>query len=263
METSKKILIVEDNEFLGGILTNKLSNLGYTAVLVGDGESGLQKIREWKPDLILLDIVLPKMNGYEVLESCKADVGLRDIPVIVISNSGEPIEIERVLQLGAVDYMIKANFNPDEVLEKVKKALGEMPGEETASEGGMSEGTIENAKILVVEDDEFLRSLMGKKLSQRMHHIFYAVDGKSALEIAGKERPDIILLDLILPGMSGFEVLEQLKQNPELLHIPVIILSNLGDAEKIEKAKNSGAADFLIKANFSIDEIIEKMKAYV
>jgi CheY-like chemotaxis protein len=267
-KTQQKILIIEDNEFLGEIVLNKLLKSGYDVKLAEDGELGLKEIRESAPDLVLLDIVLPKMNGYEVLEACQQDEKLSEIPIVVVSNSGEPVEIERVLQLGAKDYLVKANFDPDEVLQMVARVLGK--GEEKKADEKVKVETPvvstkenEEPKILVVEDDDFLRDLMAIKLSKKIHSIFYASDGEKAIELTQKEKPDLILLDLILPGMGGFEVLEKIKSDPSVRDIPVIILSNLGGEEKIEKGRELGAEDFLVKANFSIDEIIDKMRNYV
>src|SRR5258705_129670 len=93
----KKILIVEDEQILGDILLNKLYMEGFTASWELDGEAGLKKMREMKPDLVLLDIVMPKKDGYEVLEEMQKDPSLKNIPVVIISNSGQPVEIERIL----------------------------------------------------------------------------------------------------------------------------------------------------------------------
>ncbi|MDP3958136.1 MAG: response regulator, partial [bacterium] len=139
----KKILIVEDEQILGDILLNKLYEEGYGAFWELDGEAGLAKMREVKPDLVLLDILMPKKDGYEVLEEMGKDPALKDIPVIVISNSGQPVEIERILKLGAKDYIVKAQFSPDEVLEKVEKYLGAP----ASSPPGPSSGA--NVKILI------------------------------------------------------------------------------------------------------------------
>src|SRR4051812_4327704 len=117
MADKKKILIIEDEQILGDILLNKLFEQGYDAAWELDGEAGLLKMREFKPDLILLDVVMPKKDGYEVLADMQKDPALAKLPVIIISNSGQPVEIERIVSLGAKDYIVKAQFSPDEVLE--------------------------------------------------------------------------------------------------------------------------------------------------
>jgi CheY-like chemotaxis protein len=123
---AKKILLVEDEEIIIDLLQRKLSREGYEVFVARDGEEGLKKMREMdpKPDLILLDIVMPKMGGFEVMEEMAKDESLRNIPVIVISNSGQPVELDKAKQLGAKDWLIKTEFDPNEVLEKVKKQIG-------------------------------------------------------------------------------------------------------------------------------------------
>lgn len=115
-------------------------------------------------------------------------------------------------------------------------------------------------KILVVEDDKFLRELISQKLLREGYDTKEAVDGKDAFEKICQEKPDIVLLDLIMPDMNGFEVLEKIKDKPELEKMSVIILSNLGQRDDIEKGLALGAVDFLVKAHFTPGEIIEKIK---
>jgi len=121
----KKILLVEDEEIMIDLLQRKLTKEGYEVSVARDGEEGLKLMREVKPALILLDIVMPKMGGFEVMEEMAKEPGLKKIPVIVISNSGQPVELDKAQKLGAKDWLIKTEFDPQEVIEKVKKQLGE------------------------------------------------------------------------------------------------------------------------------------------
>ncbi len=114
-------------------------------------------------------------------------------------------------------------------------------------------------KILIVEDDEFLRSLTAKRLEKEDYTVVAAVDGESALVTAAQEKPNLIFLDLLLPGLDGFEVLSKLKANAELKDVPVVIFSNLGQKEDIERAKQLGASEFFIKANFTLDDVTVKI----
>ncbi|MDI6882935.1 MAG: response regulator [Patescibacteria group bacterium] len=116
-----KILIVEDEEIISGLLERKLKAQGYGVLVAGNGQKGLETMRETKPDLILLDIVMPQKGGFEVMEEMQKDEGLKDIPVIVVSNSGQPVELDRAKELGAKDWLIKTEFDPKEVIEKVKR----------------------------------------------------------------------------------------------------------------------------------------------
>jgi len=116
-------------------------------------------------------------------------------------------------------------------------------------------------KILVVEDDKFLRELISHKLKSEGYLVTEAIDGEQGVEKVKKEMPGLVLLDLILPGIDGFEVLAKMKADPELAKIPVIILSNLGQKDDIDKAMEMGATDYLIKAHKSPAEIVEKIRS--
>jgi len=116
-------------------------------------------------------------------------------------------------------------------------------------------------QILVVEDDQFLRGLMVKKLESEDFDVMQAVDGESGLRLAREKKPDLILLDLILPGIDGFEVLRQLKESSDTADMQVVVLSNLGQKDDIDRALSLGAKDYLIKAHFTPGDIVEKVKA--
>ncbi len=121
-------------------------------------------------------------------------------------------------------------------------------------------GGISGKKIMVVEDDDFLRDIIARKLSRQGCSLVYAHDGEKALEMVEREMPDIILLDILLPGINGFDLLEKFKLNPIIQHIPVILFSNLSQESDIEKGKKLKASRFLVKATVSLDEVIQQIK---
>lgn len=250
-----KILIIEDEAVLGEILCKKLAAVGYQTRLTRDGVEGLKMIREWQPDVVLLDIVMPKMDGYQVLETMQKDGLGKNTAIIIISNSGQPVELERALNLGACDYLIKAKFSPDEIITKIRRHLRDGKGR-LGRAGG-------SKKILMVEDDKLLRDLANKKLRLAGYAVTLASDGTEALTLARREHPHLILLDIILPGVDGFEILRTLKTDPQLKDIPVIMLSNLGQESDIKRGLSLGAADYLVKAHFTLGEIIEKIKTHI
>lgn len=120
----KKILLIEDEEIMIDLLQKKLAKEGYNVSVARDGEAGLKAIKEAQPDLILLDIVMPKMGGLEVMEEMNKDKEMKKIPVIVVSNSGQPVELDRAQKLGARDWLVKTEFDPQEVIDKVVKQIG-------------------------------------------------------------------------------------------------------------------------------------------
>lgn len=121
---AKKILIIEDEEIMLDLLKKKMVQEGYDVLVARNGEEGLRLIKEKRPDIVLSDIIMPKMSGLEVLKEKKKDSEIKDIPVIVISNSGQPVELDKAQRLGASDWLIKTEFDPREVVNKVKKLIG-------------------------------------------------------------------------------------------------------------------------------------------
>lgn len=292
MEEKKRIIIVEDDAVLRDVLAEKLQRSGYTVDTAQDGIVAMEKIHAIRPDCVLLDILMPRKSGIEVLEDLHADENLRNIPVIIISNSGQPVEIQRAQELGAREFLIKAVFDPNEVLEKVKRVLaggamapqGEwgVRTQNVTASGGTEHPVVSNPTvaqaaasvdvsaapktedkifILVIEDDKFLRELLVRKLAGEGFDVKNAIDAEAAFAILAERKPKVILCDLILPGVDGFEILRRIKADPKTADVPVVILSNLGQKEDLEKAMALGAKDFMVKANFTLDEIVTKVRS--
>lgn len=120
---AKTILVIEDDKFLRELISQKLFKEGYSVSGVIDGEEGIEKIKKEKPDLVLLDLLLPGIDGFEVLSQIKKDSNLVSIPVIILSNLDEKENMERGLKLGAVAYLIKAHSTPSEIVDKIKNVL--------------------------------------------------------------------------------------------------------------------------------------------
>lgn len=278
-QNPKTLFVVEDDSILRAVLIEKLSKSGYLVEGAEDGVIAMQKLQDGlRPDVMLLDIIMPHKNGMEVMEEMNKDPELKKIPIIIISNSGQPVEVERAKALGAKDFLIKAVFDPSEVLGKVQILLGERVA---PTSGSVDTGEINidlnqdisdrkkvdttdfgdssGKGVLVVEDDKFLRDLFVRKLSSVGFQVEYGVDAKNAFEVLKRFKPDIILLDLILPDIDGFEILTRLKHDEHFATIPVLILSNLGQQEDIDRAMSLGAEGFMVKASFNLEEIADRI----
>lgn len=118
-----KILLVEDDTFLSELYVTKFAEVGYEITVAEDGLEGLSLAEKLKPDLVLLDIVLPRLDGLTVLRSMKEREGTKDIPVVLLTNLGQKEDVDRAIALGAADYVIKAHFTPTEVVAKVDEML--------------------------------------------------------------------------------------------------------------------------------------------
>jgi len=121
----KKILFIEDESALQKTFGEILKQEGYEMISALDGETGLRLAKSEKPNLILLDLILPKIHGFDVLKKLKGDKETKDIPVIVLTNLEKIEDVDKALELGATTYLIKAQYSLEEVVEKIKKVLGE------------------------------------------------------------------------------------------------------------------------------------------
>ncbi|MCX6716410.1 MAG: response regulator [Candidatus Taylorbacteria bacterium] len=282
---AQKILIIEDDTFLAEVLVQKCTSVGYDATIEIDGKAGLEKMLTWKPDLVLLDILLPTMNGFDILRNKQNNPEIADIPVIVVTNSGDQAEISRFVELGVREFLVKARFDPGEIVTHVNEVLRDpvrkkfaVPAKDSnAPVTMMSQSTtladstntvsksqttafLQKKKIMWVEDDRFLSDLISRKLFLLGCNVDYAETGEEAMLMVEKSMPDIILLDILLPGMTGIEVLEKIKANPKVKNIPVIMLSNFSQENDIKHCFALGAEKYLVKATVTLDEIVEEIR---
>ena len=121
---NKKILLVEDEPMLSNLLKQRLEKEGIQVTAAHDGEEAVKLLKQDKPDLILLDIILPKMSGFEVLEEMKGDPTVQSAPVVVVSNLGQDSDVEKAQKFGAVGYFVKAKMSIEDLVSKVKEFLG-------------------------------------------------------------------------------------------------------------------------------------------
>ena len=215
-------------------------------------------------------------DGVSILEGIRASVekAVSGIPVIIASQNGDLVEISAALRFGIQDYFVKSNLDVELVKLKIQKIFAvpvitaNAPDTPFTSIANMSKVApvdavpvlVMQTRFLIVEDDKFLRDLASQKMSKEGLIVFTAVDGEQGIAMAEKELPDIILLDILLPGIDGFEVLHRVRANAQLANTRVAMLSNFGQREDIEKALNAGADQFLVKANYTLDEIVEEVK---
>lgn len=276
MSDKKKVIVVEEDVIFGDVLAIKLKKLDYVVDKARDGVVAMQKIRAEKPDCIVLDILMSRKAGIDFLEGLKADAALRDIPVIITATSEDRDEVKHARELGAKEFIVKAVIDPNYVVEKVKALVAAAPAQSAPGAQAVSEAPTAQSKVapvaptaankqfvLIVEDDKFLRELLVRKLSSEGFDVKNAVDATTAFAALAERKPSIVLLDLILPEVSGFEILQRIKADPKIADVPVIILSNLGQKEDTDKAMALGAKDFMVKANFTLDEITAKVRATI
>lgn len=246
---AQKILIIEDDVVLGDVLLQKIRASGYQAELVREGVQGFSRIGEWLPDLVIVDISLPLMNGFEILEQKSKNTNIAHIPTIVLTESLHPINGNDVEKMGATAFLVKSDVMPSDVILNIKKILGSQP----------AGNSVAGKRILLVEDDEFLGSILTTRLKGRGAEVLCLKNGEEAVEVLKKDPYDALLLDILLPGMSGFDVLEIIRSNQATSTLPVAVVSNFNQVKDIERAKAMNAK-FFVKALVNPDEIINEVE---
>lgn len=250
----EKILVIEGEANFGKRVVEALKKEGYTATLETDGTAGLKALFDNLPHLILVDIVLPGTDGYQILEKKQAEPLLVKIPVFLLSTQGVPINIARIPQGAVKEFILDLHADTQEIVRRVNTLFGYTAPEETA------ENSTNKKKIVWVEDDKLIGTILGKKLIASGFELFHAKNGQEALQYLSENVPDAIVLDLLMPGMSGFDILQKVKSDPRLKNVPSMILSNLNKQSDIERAKILGAQKFLVKAAASLDQIVGEVR---
>ncbi len=258
-QKNEKILLAISNKSFSMILSEKLNKRGYATLVIDNGEEALKYMREQNPDIAIIDLILSVKDGYEVLSEKSLDRFITKIPVMVMSNSGSPIEVRRIPSTSSVkDYIIKTHIEPEEVVEKIEKFFGHQYVKEI-DDSKKNFIHRPQKKILWIEDDKLLGMILMKKFESYGHIVYKAENGNEALGLLNKDKPDVILLDILLPDMDGFVFLQKIKMNENFRNVPVIVLSNVSKESDREKAKALGAVKYLVKAVVSLDEIVKEV----
>jgi DNA-binding response OmpR family regulator len=264
-ETEKKILLLLSDQAIASTLVSKLGEVGYGTLAVHDAPSAASEFDRYHPDLLILDVGASDFDGFAMIESLRStgELWQKELPIIIASNNGDLMEISKGLHLGIKDYFVKTSFTPDQIISKIAKQIG--PAHEPSMQPQMSavQKSEQKIRVLMVEDDKFLRDLAAQKMAKENLDVTTAMDGEQGLSLAEKNIPNIILLDILLPGIDGYEVLRRIRLNPALASTHVAMLSNFGQREDVERALKGGADHFLVKANYTLDEVVQEVKRIV
>ena len=201
----RTVLVIDDEPEAREIIARFLHKDGFTVVTAGSGEEGLRLAHEIQPAAITLDVMMPDMDGWSVLRALKADPGLREIPVIMVTMVDDRT---RGYSLGAIDYLTK----PVDRELLVRMLSRYYPAEKQST-------------VMLVEDDESTREMMARTLDKAGWEVTEAGNGREALDQLAREKPRLILLDLMMPVMDGFDFLLEMRANADWQDLPVIVLT--------------------------------------
>ena len=238
-EKVSTVLVIDDDQSVRQTMTHFLTQKGFSVQAAAGGEEGLLLAKEFKPDAITLDVMMPGLDGWSVLKALKEDPELQGIPVILVTM----VENRSMgYSLGAAEYLSKP-IDRERLFALLKRSVRDQV----------------KAPLLVIEDNDSMRESLQDMLQLEGWEVDAVATAKSALSEIGKNPPSLIILDLVMPGMDGFEFLNQLRNNPRWQNIPVLIVTGkeLTDAEL--SVLHNNAVNVLNKASFSHDELLKEV----
>jgi signal transduction histidine kinase/CheY-like chemotaxis protein/ABC-type amino acid transport substrate-binding protein len=234
------VLAIDDDPEARELIKRSLAKDGINVITAASGEEGLRLAHEIRPVAITLDVMMPNMDGWSILRILKADPELRDIPVVMLSMVDDKT---RGFSLGATDYLTKPVDR-----EQLQQALKRYHCD------------TEPCQVMLVEDDKDTRDVMTRALEKADWHVTAVTNGREALDRMATARPELILLDLMMPVMDGFDFLAAMRANPEWQNIPVIVLT-AKDLTDEDRQRLSGKVEQVVeKGNQSRDELLQLVR---
>ena len=228
VKDDKTILVVDDEANIRRFLIHELEKKGYKVFEASNGKEALEQTRKHHPDLITLDIQMPDISGFDVTTVLKSDDDTRNIPILILSVIEDK---NKAYKLGANDYLTKP-IKKQELFARINRLL-----------------TGNKKKVLVVDDDKSLVKSVKYQLEHRGYLAYVAYDGKQALQMVEQERPDLILLDIVMPYMDGYEVIKVLKSDSDTANIRIVLMTGVEIDGGRVKALSVGATEYVHKAS--------------
>lgn len=236
-------LIIEDSVQAGDLLRMHIESAGYRVEIAQDGDEAIEKAKRLHPAVITLDLMLPIKDGWQVMKELKRHPLCKHIPIIIVSIVDEK---NLGFSLGAVDYFVKP-VNKQELLEAMDRVrLEPKPNAQVP-------------KVLVIDDDRAATDLIEVILESEGYDVLKAYHGKAGLELAAREKPDVIILDLIMPEMSGVNVAYQLRQIPATRSIPIIILTSMEIDQATQEQLGAYVSGLMSKSSFTKKDLLREI----
>jgi CheY-like chemotaxis protein len=237
------VLVIDDDPAARDLMRRFLAREGFEPVVADSGETGLRLAREAPPNVITLDVMMPKMDGWSVLQQLKADPALRDIPVIMVTIVDDK---NLGYTLGAADYITKPvdREHLGRVLSKYRTPHAPCP-------------------VLLIEDDETTRGMMRTMLEREGWQVKEATNGREGLERLAEAVPNAILLDLMMPEMDGFEFVAELRKRSEWRNIPVVVITAKELTGEDKRRLNGLVERVLLKGAFTREELLGRVRELV
>lgn len=261
-------MLVEDDPMIAEIYMKKFSAAGFEMTNATTGKEVLKLAGENKFDLILLDMVIPELTGLEVLKELKHSGNYVPVPrVVVFSNLNETDTQTEALKLGADGFIGKSEHSPSEIVEEVKRLLVEFSEKEKHQVGSLAsvapQQTSPAKRVLLIEDEEIFLEMFGKKLEDVGFEVGYASNGAWGLKEALENKYDIVVTDIVMPALSGEEIIQKLHEDEKTAKIPVIVLSASVDQDVQKRVEDMGIADFFVKTKIVPSDLSRRIEELI
>jgi GAF domain-containing protein/CheY-like chemotaxis protein len=237
--TSRTVLVIDDDPTVRDLMDRFLVKQGFSVVTAASGIEGLRLAREARPAAITLDVMMPDLDGWTVLAALKGDPALASIPVILVTIVDEK---SRGYSLGATDYMVKP-IDRERLAAVLKSLCGDRPA----------------PHVLVVDDDPVVRAFVSQTLERAGWSIAEAENGRIALQRLAARRPDVIVLDLLMPVLNGFEFLAALRRDPAWRSVPVVVLTSMDLTAEDRRVLNGSVERILQKGAWERDQLLDEI----
>jgi signal transduction histidine kinase/DNA-binding response OmpR family regulator len=238
-----KILVIDDDKEIRAVIAELLNMSGYDVVEAASGQQGLEHANRMIPDLILLDVMMPGIDGWTVLSKLQDNPKLADIPVIVLSAVGDQ---EMAMSLGAASVLLKP-VDASRLTAEIATQLSPLP----------------KCYVLLVDDDADSRTLLTRMLEREGWQIRTAINGNAAVRVLKKSRPATIVLDLKMPGMNGVELLEVIGKNPDWAKVPVVVVTSMDITQEMRDMLTPRTLAILRKGQFPREQLIDLVRPAV
>ena len=242
MPVADRVLVVEDDANAYELIASALGTAGYLAIRARHGEEALKLAREMHPVAVTLDLVLPGVDGWEVLKRLKSDAATSAIPIVIISKIDNR---DLGVALGAADYFVKP-VDRDRLLQRLREIASRTP--------------TTRPRLLLIDDDQTVHSLLDEELTTLGYSVESAYSGEDGLRVARDRAPDVIILDLMMPGMSGFDVATSLKDNPSTANIPILVLTSKDLTNTDRNELQSKVTSFVQKGKSAREQLVREIR---
>ena len=262
-----KIIIVEDDPMISEIYEKKFTEAGFEVLTANAGDQVLTLAKKDGIDAILLDLIIPKMSGFDVIKALRSGDYNPNLKIVVFSNMGQSEDRQKALELGANGFLVKSEYTPNDLVKEISRLLNQY-GEEERNEiktNGSKNGSPKvpdgekKKKILMMEDEAVFRDMFGEKLRQDGFLVDFAEDGAAGVKQAISGDYDLYIVDMVMPNITGDEVIAKLGLEEKTKNVPIVVLSASVDEKSQRGVEAMGVANFYIKTQIIPSELSRKV----